>query len=366
MYTFGFLPHTSSLQSIDGKPGFVKILADDSFINNLEEGLQSRIKDHASVYVDGRQQFVSARQVRDVAHAQLYFRDNDKLLTTGIAVTAGLPLKDVGVDEIQIVKGPSAMMCFKMKGKYGNVPDFSVDHVPSLKLGFWPTITQSWLKRDRLWPSPEILRRIEEAGCHVVPKYSDGGDEEHEWRLSFSLPEKILAESRSSTQNLVYIIFKCLFNQHIRILDAGDKYLTSYITKTVTLWAFENMPADMFTQSNTAECLLWLLEILATCLKERHLPHCFIPSLNILKEMPESMASEAHEKVISMMENLDKYIPQDVNALTKDFKKFLSIINILIMVLKTTSVERVRRIAKEFQKVKKTYNAVEGLFKLFK
>ena len=86
--------------------------------------------------------------------------------------------------------------------KENNAPTFtsiiSFDNVSCFYYPYWPEISEEWLKRERKWPSEDVVKKIADKGCYIVPKQSRP-DEIHrlEWRYSFSLAEIKLALNRT-------------------------------------------------------------------------------------------------------------------------------------------------------------------------
>ena len=98
----------------------------------------------------------------------------------------------------------------------GSMLHISVDHVPALKLLFWPLQAQAWINRPRNYPSRDIIQSIVDKGCQIVPRSSPGGDIHSELRLSFSNPEAILAKLRSKDQQRAYFFVKMLFYRYLK------------------------------------------------------------------------------------------------------------------------------------------------------
>ena len=110
-----------------------------------------------------------------------------------------------------------------------------MDHVPALKLSFWPLQAQEWIDRNRKWPSADIVQSIVDKGCQIVPRSSPGGDIHSECRLSFSNPEAELAKLRSKDQQRAYYYFKILFYRYkkicqfqFQIVPGTHSFYTSY------------------------------------------------------------------------------------------------------------------------------------------
>ena len=100
----------------------------------------------------------------------------------------------------------------------GSKLHISMDHVPALKLLFWPLQAQAWINRTRKYPSRDIIQSIVDGGCQLVPRSSPGGDSNSECRLSFSNPEAILARLRNKDQQRTYFFIKMLFYRYWKSL----------------------------------------------------------------------------------------------------------------------------------------------------
>ena len=110
-----------------------------------------------------------------------------------------------------------------------------MDHVPALKLSFWPLDAQEWINRNRKWPSADIVQSIVDKGCQIVPRSSPGGDIHSECRLSFSNPEAELAKLRSKDQQRAYYYFKMLFYRCLKNNDFSFKlFLCSFVPFILT------------------------------------------------------------------------------------------------------------------------------------
>ena len=160
------------------------------------------------------------------------------------------------------------------------VPDFSLDVVPAIRFSGWPVCCSAWPERKRAWPPAELVKEIVGSGFRVVSKTSPQGDEELEWRLSFSTAEiKLMSAKGMGNRNYCYRMFKTAIKGTVM---STCKLLTSYHLKTLLLWASERHPPDYWSDDNIAVCFLGLLDDLLHALVNHSLPHYFIPKLNLL------------------------------------------------------------------------------------
>ncbi|VDI80267.1 Hypothetical predicted protein, partial [Mytilus galloprovincialis] len=87
---------------------------------------------------------------------------------------------------------------------------------------------QPWIKRERFWPSPNLVSNICSYGTLLVPIGTKDSPNEHlEWRMSFSVAEKHLIFSFTHTQLLCYALLKLMFKQAIEKKEKFNGLLCS-------------------------------------------------------------------------------------------------------------------------------------------
>ena len=169
------------------------------------------------------------------------------------------------------------------------------DHVPYLSCSSWPPIAKSWIDRKRPsnWPSKETIQTIVSKGCRVVPKpHGRSGEDETEWRFSFSEAEGILFGTLTCDQRKCFTAFKALIKYIIYKLEDKSKEeinLSTYCLKTIFLWACETIPVDHWhTTDGWSKCLLYMIDNLYISVKARQIPGYFIPECNLSDTMKQS------------------------------------------------------------------------------
>ena len=181
----------------------------------------------------------------------------------------------------------------------------SLDSVHSVGLGFWPHQCSSWINRPRLFPPQEIIQRIVNNGCQLVPRSSPGGDADAEWRFSFSGPEAVLAQLRSKEQKCSYYFFKVLFYRYLKCVESTEpeaKSLCSYMVKTTMLWACEELPPENPIWTRLEKSVQMLLVKLSSSLEAGFLPHYFIPEINLLERVGEDVKRKC-SAIIGQLQN---------------------------------------------------------------
>ena len=169
-----------------------------------------------------------------------------------------------------------------------NVTDFEkssdhakggVDIVPAFKAPGWPMVAQEWIRRERKWPSQEVIDQILKEGFHLVAKApKNGGNLECDFRISFANAEFLLSRELNEVQRECY---RCLKKFHRAYLSTKPKSLVSFHLKNLFLQTVEETGAEIWTQSNRVECMMKLFRNLLEALRKRDLRHFFVRSYNL-------------------------------------------------------------------------------------
>lgn len=155
----------------------------------------------------------------------------------------------------------------------------------SLKCNFWPTQAREWIKRSRLWPSQNLVNKIIQNGCHLVPlgPVKDVKDDLL-WRLSFNNAEKKLVFAFNQTQFLCYGLLKIVMKKCIQKMENyPENTLCSYFIKTLMFWMIQDTVAEMWQPGNLVNCYIKCLERLTLWIDKEECPNFFIPSRNMFK-----------------------------------------------------------------------------------
>ncbi|VDI11583.1 Hypothetical predicted protein [Mytilus galloprovincialis] len=174
--------------------------------------------------------------------------------------------------------------CLSDKGDY-------MDFASCLKCDKWVFQAQPWISRSRLtWPSPELISKITSCGVLFVPIGNKGSINENlQWRISFSIAEKILIYSFSHTQLLCYALLKILLKEIVEKekVDGSEKdedlkgLLCSYFLKTLLFWISEETETSVWRPDNIIHCFTACLKRLIYCIEYSTLLHYFIPDNNL-------------------------------------------------------------------------------------
>ena len=182
------------------------------------------------------------------------------------------------------------------------------DIIPAFRCLTWPMVAQEWRKRQRKWPSPKVIDTVIREGFHLVVKApKNGGNPEYDFRISFSHAEYLLSQEINEIQRECY---RSLKTYHRVYLSTEPKGLISFHLKNIFLRTIEETGGEIWIESRRAECMWKLFANLLKALRERHLPHYFVPSYNLFGidyiEDPAILKSLT-ERVEQIMENPVKF-----------------------------------------------------------
>ena len=167
-----------------------------------------------------------------------------------------------------------------------NGPCFSdplgiVDQAYCLRYNKWPSKARQWVDRPRFcgWPPESLINNIVQRGVLLVPigsKSDSHKDNPFEWRISFSVPEKMLIYSWNHSQIICYALLKFLLKEVIKKNENVDKLFCSYFLKTVIFWLSEELEQNVWTPDNLLYCFMLCLKRLIYWITCRYLPKVII------------------------------------------------------------------------------------------
>ena len=185
--------------------------------------------------------------------------------------------------------------CFptdNLEDKLSNFRGFlSFDRIPTIVVEDWTCVANEWLKRSRAWPSMSLVKKIVMKGCHIVPKpyYGREKNEFLDWRWSFSLPEKILAQNRTKEMDVSYFVLKSIFYRYLKPVEHDGKSIFSYLIKTIMLWQCEENDEKWWSNADIISCIFILLDRLRISFFNMCLPHYFICDINLFNNVAEEL-----------------------------------------------------------------------------
>lgn len=184
------------------------------------------------------------------------------------------------------------------------------DFVCALPCYEWPDIASEFASRPREFnqPSREIIEKIVSQGClYVGVGHPCSGDRGKEWRLSFSLAEKILTRCWCDVKIKCYIAVKALCKEN---LSAEPKVICSYFIKTAIFWLSERIPESFWDDRRILECILSVLKELLSYTTSGTCPNYFVASNNMMDHLDLEQRKDAISILQSMMSDLPLSILQ--------------------------------------------------------
>ncbi|XP_052097275.1 uncharacterized protein LOC127732234 [Mytilus californianus] len=162
--------------------------------------------------------------------------------------------------------------------------DGEYDSAPCFRCNEWITSAQQWIHRSRTaWPHDILVSSAVEYGVLFVPigcKNSPNAD--LQWRISFSVTEKLLIHSFSHTQLLCYALMKIILKELIKPKH-GD-LLCSYFLKTIMFWLSEEINPSEWKPENMMSCFYNCIKRLIYCVEYKLCLHYFITENNLFED----------------------------------------------------------------------------------
>ncbi|XP_071126808.1 uncharacterized protein [Mytilus edulis] len=167
--------------------------------------------------------------------------------------------------------------------------DGSFDHATCLHCKTWLSQASQWITRsDNSWLNYNVKQSIIKHGVLFVPIGVKGSPKEDiEWRISFSVGEKMLINTYTHTQLLCYALLKILLKDVIATFTECSDLLCSYFVKTVIFWISEELPQSVWKPDNLIRCFMRCFNRLIYCVEYSVCLHYFIPENNLFENKIE-------------------------------------------------------------------------------
>ncbi|XP_071126599.1 uncharacterized protein [Mytilus edulis] len=187
------------------------------------------------------------------------------------------------MDKTNVIHGPC------ISDEYG-----MCDSVSSLHCKTWITPAVQWITRpNNSWPNSKTKQSIIEHGVLFVPIGVKGSPNENiEWRISFSVGEKLLINTFTYIQLFCYALLKIILKDLISIYSECKDLLCSYFLKTIMFWISEEQPQSIWKPENLISCFTRCFRRLLYCVKYSLCVHYFIPENNMFENRIEGRARE--------------------------------------------------------------------------
>ena len=159
----------------------------------------------------------------------------------------------------------------------------AIDLVPAIRCRSFPECAQKWITRKRHpgWSGSDLINMCKSLGCFFVRVgHPNSPEMDSQWRISFSLQERLFVTHFNSTQLHCYVLLK-LIKKEIIVKLLQKECITSYHCKTCMLYMIENTPVSFWTEENLLVCLHNCLKLILQWVKEGICPNYFIPEENM-------------------------------------------------------------------------------------
>ncbi|VDI59937.1 Hypothetical predicted protein [Mytilus galloprovincialis] len=169
-------------------------------------------------------------------------------------------------------------------GPCQSTPGGEFDSARCLRCNEWITPAQHWIHRSRTaWQDDKLITSAVQYGVLFVPiGCKNSPNEDLQWRISFSVTEKLLVHSFSHTQLLCYALMKIILKDLIKPKH-GD-LLCSYFLKTIIFWLSEEINPSRWKPENMISCFLDCIRRLVYCVEYKACLHYFIPENNLFED----------------------------------------------------------------------------------
>ena len=192
----------------------------------------------------------------------------------------------------------------------------SIDSVFALRCNTLPDCAGEWITRQRHhnWPTEDTIEKCKTLGCFFVRVGHPNSSEKHlEWRISFSLQERLLVTDFNSVQLKCYILLKMIKRERIHA-TLGEKSLTSYHIKTCILYMIENTPAEFWVEDNLLACLYNILYKMQRWVEAGECPNYFIPRENMFEGRLTSQLQVQLSNLLRQLLSMDLKLLLDIKC----------------------------------------------------
>ncbi|KAK3583056.1 hypothetical protein CHS0354_004001 [Potamilus streckersoni] len=239
---------------------------------------------------------------------------------------------------LQHINLPPSLMSFHVVGSMEAIK-VSVRHIIAFKCQF-PLEASEWISRERRtnWPKSEVIQQIYSQGCHIIPlarwEGNPGVDvDATKWEYSFAVAEKNLVCCHiSKHQHNCFLILRLLIEKQLQL----SHIFLYQVLKNIFLFTCEAFEDKMWSKQ-PGVCILHMISRFISCLQEGEAPMYFMPSRNLLRDVPreitlvqaQQMESLRYHPTVNLYWLLDDYnltstdIGLTLDSMFEDIDRFL-------------------------------------------
>ena len=344
--------HKNIVEDIPGRKGFVKLCAEEDVLWSFSTKTTWKIKRekfetyHEKIIMDG---YLNPYFLKKELAKRLQIEINSR------CVIESLLTASVG-EKVQLIIQPPKITKATVEGGFDvyisgkHIFSAAWDVATVIRIKWWPDVAREWIFRDRNWPSQLFVTKMTKM-AYLITKPSDEQNSTLEMRYSFAHLERELVLKRSSDQGYIYLIFKSMFYKWVKPIDSET--ISSFVAKTIMFWTSEKYPPDskMWQKASSIYAVTYLFRELLSALEKKHLPYYFIPCINIIEKVNDTLRMKMISKIEEILSNIEKFIPTDVSKVVKISQEILVILKAVNQLLKFFDKNFIKKIRKRFLKI---------------
>lgn len=192
----------------------------------------------------------------------------------------------------------------------------------------WPEDARiKWLERDRLWPSENIVQKVAQSSCYLLPLWENPRKDQlidkevMEFQFTFGMAEYLLFSETGPKERQCVIILKSLKFKYF----SSSQIVSSFVIKTVLFWYLQSTSLLERQSLGRGELLARLLDDLIGFLHKNNLPHFFMPGVNLLENFDAVDINNVLKQLKRVKKNLLDYLLSELfhvkcaTSLNEDF-----------------------------------------------
>lgn len=346
MYCFGSLNCDINLieQLDETHPSNVNLVKKYHFPGQLNHEFQSFVGDICTGETIDSEKFTQeANKFRNYLSRNTKFPFRQWAKGWGLIFNVNRMRRNVDIGPYEYIGGDEST--FASQFNIGHTPCcVIVNHIPCLKLNFWPAQAKEWLMREADWPTFDQRQVIKSKGCLLVPSsmLSFSGKRQQSWTLLFTFAEKEILFMLNRSQKNILFLMLVLYHKYLRSI--GEKQndcasirglskmkpvFSSDLITTSFFWMCEQRPQQdkdsngklYWSEENTLSNLWECLHKFEVFLYNGFLPHYFVRKQNLLEGIDRNFQEIAIEKLQRMKQQLLFYIPYNMKEMHNMFVK---------------------------------------------
>ena len=344
--------HKNIVEDIPGKKGFVKLCVEDDLMWSFTTNESWKVKrqkfgiyhektfknDYLNPYFLKKE---LARLLKiDVKNRCLM----ESLLTASVGKKVQLIIQPPKITKATVECG----LDVNISGKY--ITRVAWDVATVIRIKWWPEAAREWIFRERNWPSQLVVTNMTKM-AYLITKPSDEQKGTLELRYSFAHLERELVLKRSSDQGYIYLIFKSMFYKWIKPIDS--EAISSFVAKTIMFWASEKYPpeSEIWQKASSIYAVTYLLRELLSALEKKHLPYYFIPCINVIERVNDTLRMKLISKIEKILCEVQRFVPADVSEVIIISQEILEILKAVNQLLKLFDKKLMKKICQRFLKI---------------